>query len=94
VHAARLKQTAGARGIADGELANLIRVAAGSERVPDDRAAGQLAVLLARVTEPVAKQTLDLIDMLHPVGGKHHEGTGETVRVDLAALDPDQGGTA
>jgi hypothetical protein len=45
-----LRATAGERAIGDGELANLIRVAAGTARIDEDRAAGQLDALLERVS--------------------------------------------
>jgi hypothetical protein len=87
-HGASGRATAGARGIADGELANLIRAAAGSARIADERAAPRLATLLERITEPIAQQTVELIDMLHPAG-EHHHDEGGTVSVDFAAFDPD-----
>jgi hypothetical protein len=78
-----------ARGVEPAELANLIRVAAGSNRIAAERAAGQLPELLARIAEPVATQTLELIEMLHPADGRTEPGDGGTViGVDFDRFEP------
>jgi hypothetical protein len=87
-HGSLVRATATARGVPDAELANLIRVAAGSSRIADDRAARQLPVLLERISEPFARQTLELIEMLHPAGEQDADAGG-TVSVDFAAVEPD-----
>jgi hypothetical protein len=85
-HGSLVQAAATARGVPDAELANLIRVAAGSGRIADDRAARQLPVLLERISEPFARQTLELIEMLHP--GARDADAGGTVRVDFATVEP------
>ena len=88
-HGSRVRTLANARGVAPAELANLIRVAAGSSRIAADKAAGQLPELLARIAEPVATQTLELIEMLHPAAGRTEPGDGGTViGVDFDRFEP------
>ena len=84
-----MRSLANARGVGPAELANLIRVAAGGSRIADEKAAGQLEEMLAKLTEPIAKQTLELIEMLHPAGEQPEAGEpGTVINVDFDAFDP------
>lgn len=88
-HGSRVRTLANARGVEPAELANLIRVAAGRNRIAADRAAGQLPELLERIAEPIATQTLELIEMLHPGAGPTEPGDGGTViGVDFDRFEP------
>ena len=78
-HGSRVRTLANAHGVESAELANLIRVAAGTNRIAAEQAAGQLPALLERITEPIATQTLELIETLHPAAGRNAPGDGATV---------------
>jgi hypothetical protein len=95
-HGPRLRAAASTRGIADGELANLIRVAAGAARTAPAQAAAQLETLLSRIKEPIAQQTLELIEMLHPASEQRTPvtGAGDAVSVDFGSIEPTDGEAA
>ena len=88
-HGSRVRTLANAHGVEPAELANLIRVAAGSNRIAAEQAAGQLPALLERIAEPIATQTLELIETLHPAAGRNEPGDGATViGVDFDRFEP------
>ena len=75
----QVQSLANERGVTSAKLANLIRVAAGGNRIAEEKAAGQLREMLQRITEPIAEQTVELIEMLHPAG-EQHASAGENAR--------------
>ena len=90
-HGARLRQTAAARGVSDGELANLIRNAVAQGPIPAERARTALPEMLARITEEISERTVELVEMFYPPAGPSSKaGSGEATSVDFGALEPPQ----